>query len=76
MANEDACFGALLRFYGADVSPQEVAKVKPTRERNFRTGRTDEWRDVFTADQQVRAGNAIPQALLDRIAATVLVLSS
>lgn len=76
MANEDACFAALLRFYGAAIPTQHLAKVKPTRERNFRAGRTDEWRDVFTASQQARACEAVPPALIDRIAETVRVLSS
>lgn len=76
MANEDACFAALLRFYGAAIPTRHLAKVKPTRERNFRAGRTAEWRDVFTAGQQARAGEAIPPALTDRIAETVRVLSS
>ena len=64
--DEQGFFDRILEFYGI---PRELFAFVPAEKSikyNFRVGRADEWREVFTAEQQRAAGAMIGKDLLDR----------
>jgi hypothetical protein len=56
----------ILDFYGIPRSRFHDPMLPLVREFNFRTGRMDEWRDVFDERQRQRASSAVPPRLFER----------
>ncbi|MCG8360631.1 MAG: tetratricopeptide repeat protein [Kiloniellales bacterium] len=55
----DAYFGEILRFY--DIDPKLFASDAQADVVHLRKGLLDEWREVFSPDQQARAWSLIPK---------------
>jgi len=71
VANPVELFNTILDFYGIDKSnfsyPEPPEKEKnPLQVLNYRKGRIDEWREVFTPEQSERSSNMIPKQIFDR----------
>lgn len=63
LANEPAFFTRILNFY--DLGPRVLKRAERDSDANYRLGKADEWRDVFTRDQVQRANELLPQRVLD-----------
>ena len=59
-------FDDILNFLGCAPSGNSIAKIEPTKEKNFRLGNPDEWLQVLDEDQRAFADEMIPSALKRR----------
>jgi hypothetical protein len=67
VADEPAYFERLLEFYEIPQTAFRMPSIKKSVEvSHFRVGRTDEWRDAFTAAQVRRSSGLIGADLLER----------
>ena len=59
-------FDDILDFVGCPPGGASIARIQPTREKNFRLGDPDEWLQVLDEDQRALADETIPSALKKR----------
>ncbi len=65
--NELEFIASILDFYGiAHQDFQHHGQSPKQGDAHYRQGRTDEWRQVFSADQIIKANAVVPDALLER----------
>lgn len=64
--DEKGFFDRLLDFYGIPRQLFTFIPAEKSIENNFRVGRADEWREVFTAEQQRAADAIIGTDLMER----------
>ena len=62
----DTALDAILEGLGLDQMAFDWAAARRADDVHLRVGEHDEWRRVFTAEQQRRAGSMIPNSLLQR----------
>lgn len=57
-------FGEIFKFLGLEnAASLEIPEINPTTEKNYRLGKKDEWKDVFTEKQLDIASTAIPEGM-------------
>jgi len=66
VANECIFFRRILEFLGIDPDRFKIPGLPLDQSTNFRLGRVDEWRDVFTRAQKARTAELLPAALRNR----------
>ncbi|HDN26564.1 MAG TPA: hypothetical protein ENG03_05625 [Thioploca sp.] len=64
--NPDAFFASIWAFYDLDKSFTYKVKTLRVGERHFRKGMVDEWRQVFSPEQAVKASQMIPERLFKK----------
>lgn len=65
LADQEGFVASLCEFFRVPVDPVMAEVRSANANRHFRTGRADEWADVWTPDQQRRAELAIGDDLLE-----------
>lgn len=64
IADETFLYHKILDFYTLNKSKFTYHTAQKNRHNNFRHGSAQEWRDVYTAEQKLRAAKAMPRSLM------------